>query len=85
MGGAYATFEEDEKGSLEKGKLADIAVLSQDPLTCDLDKLRETKAEMTIVGGKVVLSERSPSLRARRSNLAVIARRGDCFVAGCSQ
>ena len=54
MGGAYVTFEENEKGSLEPGKLADIAVLSQDPLTCDLDKLRETTADMTIVGGKVV-------------------------------
>ncbi|HVG50217.1 MAG TPA: amidohydrolase [Xanthobacteraceae bacterium] len=54
LGGAYATFEEDEKGSLEPGKLADMTVLSQDPLTCDLAKLRETKAEMTIVGGKVV-------------------------------
>ena len=54
LGGAYATFEEDEKGSLESGKLADITVLSQDPLTCDLAKLRETKAELTIVGGKVV-------------------------------
>ncbi|MGZ5804112.1 MAG: amidohydrolase family protein, partial [Xanthobacteraceae bacterium] len=59
IGGAYVTFEEDEKGSLEKGKLADVAVLSQDPLTCDLDKLRETKAEMTIVGGKVVYERRA--------------------------
>ena len=54
MGGAYLTFEEHLKGSLEPGKLADIAVLSQDPLTCELEALRHTKAEMTIVGGKVV-------------------------------
>lgn len=54
MGGAWLTFEENDKGSLEPGKLADIAVLSQDPLTCDLEALRHTKAEMTIVGGKVV-------------------------------
>lgn len=52
--GAYLTFEENDKGALEPGKLADIAVLSQDPLTCELEKLRHTVAEMTIVGGKVV-------------------------------
>ena len=54
LGGAYLTFEENEKGSLEQGKLADIIVPSQDPLTCDLDKLRHTVADLTIVGGKVV-------------------------------
>jgi predicted amidohydrolase YtcJ len=54
MGGAYLTFEENEKGSLEKGKLADIVVPSQDPLTCDLEQLRHTVADVTVVGGKVV-------------------------------
>jgi predicted amidohydrolase YtcJ len=54
MGGAYLTFEEDLKGSLEPGKLADVAVLSHDPLTCPLDDLRDTVADMTIVDGKVV-------------------------------
>jgi predicted amidohydrolase YtcJ len=54
LGGAYLTFEEHEKGSLEKGKLADIIVPSQDPLTCDLAQLRHTVADITIVGGKVV-------------------------------
>lgn len=54
MGGAYLSSEEDSKGSLEAGKLADIAVLSQDPLGCALDDIRETVAEITIVGGKVV-------------------------------
>ncbi len=54
MGGAYLSFEEDLKGSLEPGKLADVTVLSQDPLTCPLHDLRDTVAEMTIVGGEVV-------------------------------
>ncbi|HWM46379.1 MAG TPA: amidohydrolase [Xanthobacteraceae bacterium] len=54
MGGAYLTFEEDDKGSLEPGRLADVIVLSQDPLTCELDALRHTVAEMAIVGGEVV-------------------------------
>jgi predicted amidohydrolase YtcJ len=59
MGGAYLTFEENEKGSLEKGKLADAVVLSQDPLTCDTDALRETRAFMTIVGGRIVYERKA--------------------------
>jgi len=54
LGGAYVTFEENDKGSLEAGKLADIAVLSQDPLACSLDRLRHTVSDITIVGGRVV-------------------------------
>ena len=54
LSGAYLTFEESEKGSLEKGKLADIIVPSQDPLTCELDAMRHTVSDITIVGGKVV-------------------------------
>jgi len=51
---AYLTFEEDEKGSIEPGKLADLAVLSADPLSCPEDMLPEIVADMTIVGGRVV-------------------------------
>jgi predicted amidohydrolase YtcJ len=54
MGGAYLTFDEGRKGSLESGKLADLVVLSQDPLTCDLAVLRDTVAELTIVNGAIV-------------------------------
>ena len=54
MGGATLTFEEDVKGSIEVGKLADLAVLSDDPLTCPEDAIREIVAETTVVGGKVV-------------------------------
>ncbi len=52
--GAYLTFEEHEKGSIEVGKLADLVVLSGDPLTCEDEELREIIAELTIVDGKVV-------------------------------
>jgi predicted amidohydrolase YtcJ len=45
---------EKERGSVEPGKLADLAVLSQDILSVRADAIRETKALMTVVGGKVV-------------------------------
>jgi len=51
---AYAEFEEREKGTLEAGKLADIAVLSQDILKCSLEDLPKTQSVLTIVGGKIV-------------------------------
>ncbi len=51
---AYSTFEEDIKGSLEPGKLADIVVLSEDLLTVPRDRLLKTKVRYTIVGGRVV-------------------------------
>ena len=52
--GAHLTFEEDRKGSIEPGKLADMAVLSDDPLTCAADAIKDIVAETTIVGGRVV-------------------------------
>jgi len=52
--GAYLTFDEDKKGTLEPGKLADLAVLSADPLTVAEPGLRDITADMTMVGGKMV-------------------------------
>ena len=52
--GAYVTFEEDEKGTIEPGKLADLVVLSDDPMTCAEIRIRDISAEMTIVGGRIV-------------------------------
>jgi len=52
--GAYLTFDEGKKGSLEPGKLADLAVLTADPLTIDETGLRDISATMTMVGGKIV-------------------------------
>ena len=51
---AYAAGEQDIKSSLTPGKLADMVVLSQSPLTVAHDKIKDIKVEMTIVGGKVV-------------------------------
>lgn len=51
---AYAAFEEKKKGSIIPGKLADFAVLSQDILECDENRIPETTVEMTIVGGRIV-------------------------------
>ena len=50
---AYAAFEEDIKGSLEVGKLADITVLSRDILTVPDEEIADTNVLYTIVGGKV--------------------------------
>jgi len=52
--GAYITFEEDVKGSIEPGKLADFAVLDTDILDCDPAEIVKTKVLMTIVDGEVV-------------------------------
>ena len=53
MANAYAAFQEKEKGSLEKGKYADITILSKNIITCGDDEIKDAKVEMTIVGGKV--------------------------------
>lgn len=53
-GSAYAEFEEAEKGTIATGKLADIAVLSQDIFTMPLDALPAVESILTLVGGKIV-------------------------------
>ena len=50
---AYAAFEEDIKGTLTPGKLADMVVLSQDIMTIPEEKIPETQVEVTIVGGEI--------------------------------
>lgn len=54
---AYASFEEKIKGSIEDGKLADLAVLSGDPRKTPPSKIGDINVNMTIVGGKVVYQE----------------------------
>jgi predicted amidohydrolase YtcJ len=54
MGSAYAEFQENEKGSITPGKLADMVILSDDILSVDPSKIRGVKVLRTIVGGKTV-------------------------------
>ena len=53
MGSAYALDRDEEVGSLEAGKLADLVVLNQDPTAIDPLQLESTEAVMTMVGGRV--------------------------------
>lgn len=50
---AYAAFEEDVKGSLTPGKLADVVVLTKDILACPEEEITQAKVRYTIVGGRV--------------------------------
>jgi len=52
--GAWLSFEEDFKGTIETGKAADLAILSDDVLTMDEDRIPEVTADLTITGGHVV-------------------------------
>ena len=52
--GAYSGFEEQAKGSIEAGKLADLIVVSEDPLTIPADRIKEIRVVMSVVGGGVV-------------------------------
>jgi predicted amidohydrolase YtcJ len=51
VNGAYAAFEEDRKGAIQPGQLADLVVLSQDPFKTDPSELLKIQVERTMVGG----------------------------------
>lgn len=55
---AYGSFEEDVKGSIEKDKLADLVVLSQDPYKTTPQQIRDIRVEITIVGGNIVYTRK---------------------------
>ncbi len=54
LGGAYVSFEDDIKGSIETGKLADFIILSDDPTKVAPDAIKDVRVEKTVIGGKVV-------------------------------
>jgi hypothetical protein len=54
LNGAYASFEEDLKGSIEPGKLADIAVIDSDLTKTPPEEIKDAKVYMTLVNGKIL-------------------------------
>jgi predicted amidohydrolase YtcJ len=54
LGAAYASFEEEIKGSIEPGKLADFVVLSADPTNVPVDEIQDIRVEKTFIGGRQV-------------------------------
>jgi len=53
---AYAEFAENSKGTLEPGKFADLAVLSQNIFQVPLDEIPKTESVLTITGGKIAFT-----------------------------
>jgi predicted amidohydrolase YtcJ len=61
--GAWLTFEEGIKGTLEPGKLADLVVLGEDILTIDPERVKDVKVDMTIVGGAILYERAAQGTR----------------------
>lgn len=53
-GSAWFSFDENKRGSLEPGKLADLAVLSKDYMTAPLEQIESIESLLTMVGGRIV-------------------------------
>jgi predicted amidohydrolase YtcJ len=53
INGAWASFEEGIKGSLEPGKLADMVILSEDLTAFPKERLNEVKVDLTMIGGRI--------------------------------
>lgn len=57
INGAFASFEEDKKGSLEPGKLADLVILSDSMMKAPDEELKKIKVKMTMINGKIVYQD----------------------------
>ena len=57
MGSAWAAYEEEDKGSITPGKLADLAVLSEDITSIPHAEIKDVDVVMTILGGKIIFDE----------------------------
>lgn len=64
-GAAYASFEENKKGTLERGKLADFAIIDRDITRIPPEEIRNAHILMTVVGGKVVYEREGAALAER--------------------
>ena len=62
LGSAYAAFEENEKGSLTPGKLADLVVLDRDYFDVPEAEIFQITPQMTLLGGKVVYTRTAPKV-----------------------
>jgi predicted amidohydrolase YtcJ len=58
LGSAYAEFAEEQKGSIEAGKLADFVVLDRDPRTVEPTSIKEIAVLRTVIGGETVFEKR---------------------------
>ena len=58
MGSAYSTFDEDVKGSIEVGKLADFVILSDDPTNVPPDRIKDIAVDMTFIDGNLAYERR---------------------------
>jgi len=63
MGSAYAEFQENEKGSITAGKLADMVLLGDDIFSVAPEKIRDVRVLKTFVGGRLVFDRSAASLR----------------------
>ena len=68
LNGAWLSFEESLKGSIEPGKLADLIVITRDYLTCPVDEIKDIETVLTVVGGRVV--HERPAGPQRRTGVA---------------
>ncbi len=54
LNAAYAGFDQAQKGTISQGKLADIVMLSDNPLSCPPERIKDIRVERTIIGGDIV-------------------------------
>ena len=59
--GYYTTFDEKERGSLERGKIADMVVLSENPLEVPVSHLKDIKVQKLLLGGRVYWPVHTPA------------------------
>jgi predicted amidohydrolase YtcJ len=62
---AFFVFQEDNLGSLQPGKLADLTVLDRDYLTIPADQIKDIRPVMTMVGGRIVYDASAPAPATR--------------------